>query len=523
MAAYPRLMRTVLKTSFLVCLALTAPARAEDFDLAIRNARIVDGGGGAPVMGDVLVKGGRIAVVGKAPADAKAARTIDAQGRVLAPGFIDAHAHGEALDAAQGFENFLAQGVTTIVLGQDGSSPDGVGIEPGAKPVTLAEWFTRLEQTPPPVNIATLVGFGSVRDESGAPYNGPATRQHIARFSQLIGKAIAQGAFGASLGMEYVPMISATREELQAVAKAVGRHDGVVMSHMRSEDDDKVAAAIDELLAMGSDTRVHVSHIKVVYGQTAAQGQAVLDQLAAARARGIRVTADVYPYLASQSGLALLFPDWAKVKTDFDIVRKERGNELSDYLYARVMKRGGPKATLMSTKPYVGMTLEDISRERRKSFVDVLVNDLGPTGGSAAYFIMSAPTQDVFIKSPDVMTSTDGSPTMNHPRAYGTFARMIETYVQKEGLALPLAVKKMSAMTAAVLKLPDRGQIRAGYKADLVLFDPAKVRETATWEKPQQLATGFDLVIINGKVARENGVTAQSRAGTVLRNIVVSK
>lgn len=515
-------MRGFLKIGF-ICLAVAVPARAEDFDLAIRNARIVDGSGAAPVTGDVLVKGDRIAQIGRMPADAKAAHTIDAEGRVLAPGFIDAHAHGEALDAAQGFENFIAQGVTTIVLGQDGSSPDGVGIAAGFKPVTLADWFARLEKSPPPVNIATLVGFGSVRDESGAPYNRPASPQQMTAFSQLIDQAMSQGAFGASLGMEYVPMISATPLELEAVALAVGARDGVVMSHLRSEDDDKVQAAIDELLAMGRFARVHVSHIKVVYGQTPAQGQAVLDQLAGARNKGIRVTADVYPYLASQSGLALLFPDWAKVKKDFDIARKERGKELGDYLYARVMKRGGPKATLLSTKPYVGMTLEDIARERRKSFVDVLLDDLGPAGGSAAYFIMSAPTQDVFIKSPDVMTSSDGSPTMNHPRAYGSFARMIETYVQKEGLPLPLAIRKMSAMTAEVLKLPDRGLIRAGYKADLILFDPAKVHETATWEKPQQLATGFDLVVINGKIARENGTTAKDRAGVVLRNAAKPK
>ena len=182
------------------------------------------------------------------------------------------------------------------------------------------------------------------------------------------------------------------------------------------------------------------------------------------------------------------------------------------------MKRGGPSATLLSTNPYVGMTLEDIAREKRKSFVGVLLDDLGPTGGSAAYVIMSAPTQDVFVKSPEVMISTDGSPTMNHPRAYGTFARMIETYVVKEGLPLPLAVRKMSAMTAATLRLPDRGLIRAGYKADVLLFDPAKVHETATWENPKQLATGFDVVVINGQIARENGVTAPGRFGRVLRN-----
>ncbi|MHB1204142.1 MAG: hypothetical protein ACYCZX_01130, partial [Rhodospirillaceae bacterium] len=326
-SSYPRPMRFSLKTA-IAWLCFCAPAPAADFDLAIRNALIVDGSGQAPVAGDVLIRGSEIAFIGSMPADAHAARTIDAQGRVLAPGFIDAHVHGEALDSAQKFENFIAQGVTTIVLGQDGSSPDGVGIEPGFNPgggrppenrPTFAEWFARLEKQPPPLNMATLVGFGSVRDESGAPYNGAATPEQIARFSQLIGRAIEQGAYGASLGMEYVPMISATPVELAGVAKAVGRYDGVVMSHMRSEDDDKVAGAIDELLAMGADARVHVSHVKVVYGKTAAQGEAVLAQLAAARARGIRVTADVYPYLASQSGIALLFPDWSKVPKDLVI------------------------------------------------------------------------------------------------------------------------------------------------------------------------------------------------------------
>ena len=493
------------------------PAEAADYDLAVRNALIVDGSGGPPYTGDVLVRGETIALVGHMPEGDHATREIDAHGRVLAPGFIDAHAHGEALDTAQSFENFVAMGVTTIVLGQDGSSPDGVGIETGVRKQTLHDWFTALENHPPQVNMATLVGFGSVRDEAGAPYNGPASTAQIGRVSQLIAHGMDEGAYGASLGMEYVPMISATPAELAGVAQAVGRYDGIVMSHLRSEDDDKVAGAIDELLAMGKYARVHVSHIKVVYGKTAAQGDAVLAQLAAARTKGVRVTADVYPYLASQSGIALLFPDWAKVRPDFEAALKTRRKELAGYLDARVMKRGGPSATLLASKPYVGMTLEDVARERRKSFVDVLLDDIGPTGASAAYFIMSAPTQDVFIKSPEVMTSTDGSPTMHHPRAFGTFARMIETYVETEGLSLPLAVRKMSAMTAEAVKLPDRGVIRQGYKADLVLFDPAQVHETTTWDEPMQLATGFDMVIINGHVARENGAMT-GRFGRVLRN-----
>jgi N-acyl-D-aspartate/D-glutamate deacylase len=316
--------------------------------------------------------------------------------------------------------------------------------------------------------------------------------------------------------MEYVPMISATPEELRGAAQAVARHDGIVMSHLRSEDDDRIAESIDELLAMGAFARVHVSHLKVVYGTTAAQGQVVLDRLAAARARGVRVSADVYPYLASHTGIAILFPEWAKVRADFERALMDRRGELARYLEARVNRRGGPAATLLSTPPYTGLTLTDLAREKQMSFTDVLM-EIGPGGASAAYFVMSEEVQDLFIRSPDVMFGSDGSPGMFHPRGYGTYARIFEAYVMKGRLSLPLAVKKMTSMPAQALRLFDRGVIRAGAKADLVLFDPAKVRETATWDKPQQLALGFDAVVVNGRVVRENGVVAPIRAGRVLR------
>jgi len=243
----------------------------------------------------------------------------------------------------------------------------------------------------------------------------------------------------------------------------------------------------------------------------------VLDQLAAARARGMHVSADVYPYLASHTGIAILFPEWAKVRADFERALPTRRKELESYLQDRVTRRGGPAATLLSTPPFVGSTLADIAKEKRTTFVNVLIDDIGPQGASAAYFVMGKEAQDRFIRSPDVMISTDGSPGMFHPRGYGSHARMIETYVMKEGLSLPLAVKKMTSMPAAALRLSDRGVIRAGAKADLVLFDPAKVRETATWDKPQQLSTGFDTVIVNGKVVRENETLVPLRAGRALR------
>lgn len=511
-------MKTMLRGGVMFLTAfMCAPAAmaAQSYDLIIRNGIVVDGTGREGFPADVLIRGDEIVMIAKAPADSKATRTIDAAGRIVAPGFIDAHSHGQALDKAQAFENFLAMGVTTIVLGQDGSSPDDTSI--AAKPPRLKDWFAQLATSPPPVNVATLIGFGSVRRESQAPYDAAASPAQTQAMERLIEQGLTEGAFGVSLGLEYVPMIAASAAELQAVAKAVGRHDGIVMSHMRSEDDDKVAGSIDELLAMGEHARVHVAHIKVVYGKTARDGQAVLDQLSAARARGMKVTADVYPYIASHTGIAIVFPEWAKVQGDFERAKKERRAELAAYLRDRVTKRGGPEATLLSTAPYIGDTLADVARERNTTFVDVLIDDIGPQGASAAYFVMSDAVQDLFIQNPDIMISTDGSPGMFHPRGYGTHARIIESYVMRQKLALPLAVRKMSALTAEALKIGDRGLLREGYKADVVIFDPAKVHGTATWDKPQQLATGFDVVIINGKVTREKEKLTGVRSGRVLR------
>ena len=194
-------------------------AAAESYDLIIRNGIIVDGTGREGFAADVLIRGDEIAVVGKAPIDSQATRTIDAAGRIVAPGFIDAHSHGQALDTAQAFENFLAMGVTTIVLGQDGSSPDDTSIA-GKQPL-LKDWFQQLAQSPPPINIATLIGFGSVRREAQAPYDSAASAQQIETMGKLIDQGLSEGAFGISLGLEYVPMIAASAAELQAMAKVV--------------------------------------------------------------------------------------------------------------------------------------------------------------------------------------------------------------------------------------------------------------------------------------------------------------
>jgi len=490
----------------------------EDFDLLIRGARIVDGTGAPAFVGDVFVRGDTIVRVrrgaGNADAsdddvalDARAARTIEARGRVLAPGFIDLHAHGDPL--VQSFESFLAMGVTTVVLGQDGSGVDHAGV---------AAWLDEAAQTGVQTNVALLAGHGTLRRRAGIGDDvGRPSAEQLAALCALLDADLAAGAFGLSTGLEYVPGIRAEAAELGALAAIVGHRDGVVMSHMRTEDEGAIEGALDELFAQGAHARVHVSHLKIVFGRTAERGEALLAYLAAARARGLRLSADAYPYAASYAGVGLVFPSWARPPADYaEVVRARRG-ELVEALTARVTRRNGPEAMLFGVAPYAGRTLAEVAATQQRPWVDVLV-ELGPDGPGAAHFVMHEPLQDVLVASPMTAIASDGGPTLRHPRSYGTFAKLIERYVRVLGvLTLEEAVRQATTSPASVLGLADRGVVREGAKADLLLFDPQRVHETAEFADPFRFAAGFDLVLVNGRVTREDGALTTGRYGALLR------
>ncbi|MDH4071601.1 MAG: amidohydrolase family protein, partial [Gammaproteobacteria bacterium] len=222
-------------------------------------------------------------------------------------------------------------------------------------------------------------------------------------------------------------------------------------------------------------------------------------------------------YTASYTGIGIVFPVWAKMAEQFEIAKAERREELADYLRERVNRRNGPEATLIGTGKWTGRTLAAIAHELEKPFEDVLIDEIGPTGASGAYFVMNDALQARFLADPNVGVCSDGSPTGFHPRGHGTFAKIIETYVNDEHvLSLPGAVQKMTSFAADVLGITDRGTIEVGTKADLLVFDPARVRATATYPDPLQLAEGFDVVIVNGRVARENRALAGDLHGRVL-------
>lgn len=481
-------------------------------DILIENGRIVDGSGADARDGDVAIVDDTIVFVGESTLTEEAigrrvARRIDAGGRVVSPGFIDLHAHGDPLETP-GFENFLAMGVTTITLGQDGASP----------PVEdLSGWLDDVRDRGIGVNLAMFVGHGTLRELAGIGMEPEPEPEALERMLGLLDKAL-DDAFGLSTGLEYNPGLHAGRDELEALARVVGEKDRMIMSHMRNEDDDRLEASIAELLNQGEHARVHISHLKSVYGKGVERAEEILGVLDAARSSGIEVTAEIYPYSASYTGIAILFPVWAKTEAQFVEAREARRDELATYLRERVNRRNGPEATLLGTEPYTGRTLAELAHELEKPFEDVLIDDIGPTGASGAYFVMNDALQARLLESDIVGVCSDGSPTGFHPRGHGTFARIIEKFVVEDrALTLAQAVHKMTGFAADVLGIDDRGRLAAGSKADIVVFDPANVRETATYPAPHRLAEGFDIVIVNGRLAREDGVASEALRGRVLR------
>lgn len=486
---------------------------SKNFDILIQGGRIIDGTGAVPFPGDVLIKGDEIAYIGEVDTTKIEVRTIiPAAHRIISPGFIDAHAHGDPISDTS-MTNFLAMGVTTILLGQDGASPNYFEINmPGP-----TQWLQQMDRYDLQPNVGYLFGHGTLRRMANIPDKAAPSIEQQVEMNRLLGAALDAGFFGMSTGLEYVPGLFANEEELIKLAKVIGEKDGLIMSHMRNEDDDVLEESIDELIRQGEHCRVHIAHIKAVYGKGPERAQEILDKISKAQGEGVFLSADVYPYMASYTGIGILFPDWAKTTDDFVLAQKQRPQALRDYLYQRVQQRNGPEATLIGTGPYAGKTLAQVAEESNKSYVDILM-EIGPNGASGAYFIMDESLQEQFIASPLIMYSTDGSPKMRHPRGFGSFAKIIQRYVREKGLlSIESAIQKMTELPARTIGIQKRGRLAPGYKADVLVFDETQAQAMANYENPYQLAKGFDNIIINGKIVRLEGKWKDLAAGKILR------
>lgn len=514
-----RLRAGVLAAVLAACAAghsALAPASAATraYDLWIRGGTVVDGSGREGYRADVLVRGDAIATI-EADPDARyeAVRTLDAAGRLVTPGFIDTHAHGDPL--AQSFVNFLAQGITTVVLGQDGFAAEGWSRDNPGRP--LGEWMRAVEERGSEVNIATLSGHNTLRSLAGVGDAPVPTQAQLQAMLERLEAELAAGSFGLSFGLEYPPGWHSLPAEQKALGDRVGAHGGIVMSHMRTEDAGRILEAVDELLQI--DAHVHVSHLKIVAGKDPAEATAVLDRLRAARAAGRQATGDVYPYLASASSLVFLYPDWAKMREQYEDAVRHRRAELEAHVRSRVEARNGPSAILFAGGPYAGKRLSEVAAAAGLPYERAMIDLIGYGGPAQAHFLMDEAVFRTFLRDDHVNLCTDGAPGASHPRSAGSFVKLLTDYVgAPPKLSLAQAVHKMSGLAARTLGLDrDRGVLAPGRKADILVIDPARLDSRATYAEPTLRPTGMDYVIVNGRIALEQGEPTGGRAGRLLR------
>jgi N-acyl-D-amino-acid deacylase len=529
---------------------VSAQQAARPFDLLVTNARIIDGSGGPSVNGAVAVRDGRIAGVGRVAGPAT--RTIDAGGRVLAPGFIDPHSHSDFALLTDGkAESKIRQGVTTELIGESGSvAPQQATAERNW--TDFAGYFAAVERSKISVNLLSHVGLGQVREfvmdnEDRAP-----TSAELARMTGLVADAMRQGAYGVATGLIYTPNAYAKLDELVALSKPAAAAGGIYVSHLRY-DGDKLRDGLEEAIAVGEGAHipVHVLHIKVTGQKNFGRMKEVIQIVEAAQKRGVEISADQYPYVASSTGLIQTIPPWAHEGGSAKIVerlkdpatrariRKEMDDPnpnwenrlLSAGTWHNVQIASIPNRQSVESgyKRFEGMRVDDAAKEAGKDPYDFVFEMLIANRASVSciWYIIDENDLKLAMQQPWVSIGSDGSALATsgplrtgvpHPRNFGTFPRVLGKYVREEHvITLEQAVHKMSGLTARQLHIADRGLIKEGFAADLVIFDPATVADRATFTDPFQYPVGISTVVVNGRVVLDNGRHTGARPGVVIR------
>lgn len=482
---------------------------SESFDFVITNARIIDGTGNPWFRGSIAVKDGKIARVGQFDF-ANAKQTIDAKNQIVAPGFIDVHAHVEGIYNNPSAENFIRMGVTSLVTGNCGGSATDV-----------KEFLGRINEKSLAVNLATLIGHNSVRSKVMGTDNRAPTADEQMKMNALVEQAMKDGAVGLSTGLIYVPGTFAKTEEVVELAKVAAKYNGVYASHIRDEGT-KVVEAIKEAINIGEQAKmpIEISHFKISSKALWGETPTTLGLVEDARRRGFQVTIDQYAYTASSTSLDARMPNWAIAggreegkkrladKTTREKIVKEMKEDLKkknfkDYSFAYVAS--------YKTKPeYNGKNIAEITQlakgEKKLDQQIEQIFEMYEAGGAAmVYQVMSEPDVVNIMRQPYAMIASDSSVRdfgegVPHPRGYGNNARVLAKYVREEKIiSLEDAVRKMTSLPAQTFNLKDRGLIREGFAADIVIFDENTITDNATFEKPHQYATGFSFVIVNGE------------------------
>jgi len=528
------------------------------YDLLIINGHILDGSGSPWFDGSVAVKDGKIAAVGRLPNGA-AQRVIDAGGLTVAPGFIDLHSHSDYTLLVDGkAESKIRQGVTTEILGESESAGPILGpavpdFDKGMTLIgltrdwtTLGEYFARVERQGSSVNIASYVGSGQVRMDVMGNVDRAPTSEEMEKMKALVDQAMREGALGLASGLIYPPNSFATTDELIELAKVAARYGGIYTSHMRGEGD-HWKLALDEAIEIGEKAHlpVHILHFKIDGQANWGEMTQQVSEVQAARDRGVDITVDQYPYIASMTGLQMCLPPKYLEGTSEQVVERLKSPQaradirqaiasgLPGWEADQVRSVGGWHGVLVASlqkpenKQYEGKRMDEVAKEMGKDPLDALCDLLISEGGSAeaVYFSMSESDVELAMKQPWLGVGSDGvavSPAMTfigkpHPRFYGTFPRVLGVYVrEKKVLTLPDAIRKMTSFPAQITGLTDRGLLRPGMAADIVIFDPKVVSDKATYQNPLLYPVGIPYVIVNGVVVISQGQHTGAKPGHIL-------
>jgi dihydroorotase/N-acyl-D-amino-acid deacylase len=521
------------KLSLLLLLALlNSCVYNERYDYIIDDVRIIDGTGSPWFIGDVAIKGDRIAKVDRHIDTDKARYVIKAEGLYLAPGFIDIHSHARrGLKRHPIMENIIRQGVTTVIEGNDGSSP-----------LPLGKYMREIEKLDLGANIGFFVGHGTIRDSIIGWENRKPTPEELERMKELVEQAMKDGAFGISTGLIYPPGTFADTEEIIELAKVVARYGGIYITHMRDEAS-KVLNSIEETIRIGREAKipVQVTHHKVVGKINWGLSTKTLSLIQRAReVDGVDITIDQYPYTATQTGIYVLVPNWAKVGGIDSLKRRLIDTKMREKIKEGIIQNiigdrgGGDPSNIQIARcrwntEYEGLTLADILERRGiepnpENAAELVIEIIQNGGASAVYHCLSEEDVKQIMRFPWTMHASDGGvykPGWGHPhpRSYGTFPRVLSRYVRKLGvLQLEEAIRKMTSLPAWRLGLLDRGLIRPGFVADLVIFDYERIQDKATFKQPHQYADGILYLWVNGVLTIENGKLTGKTGGKVLRS-----
>lgn len=519
------MLRNILLLSGIL-VSFAASLHAEH-DLLLRGGRVIDGSGSPARLADVAIKDGRIAAMGRELG--AAASVVDVTGLVVAPGFIDVHTHAENIDDLPLAENFARMGVTTLVLGNCGSSAADVGA-----------FFKRIEATNFSVNVSTLIGHGTVRSRvMGGSFMRPPTPEELAKMRAMVEKGMKDGALGLSTGLIYLPGTFSKTDEIIELAKVSSAYGGIYASHMRDEGKGVFDAA-NELFRISREARLpaHISHIKLSGKPMWGRHDEFLGTIERARAEGLDITQDEYVYTASSTGISQLIPEESreggrakfkerianpatKAKIVAEMKRKLKDSKRSDYAYAVV-------ASYDADSSVNGLNIVQAAKKKRGSDslndqIELILEIESRGGASGVFHGMNEDDLRAFLQHPNTMFASDASVRewqagVPHPRGYGNNARVLGRYVRELKLIrLEEAIRRMTSLPATTFHIKDRGALREGAWADVVVLDPAKVSDTATFEAPHAYATGFRAVYVNGVEVVDNDTHTRARPGKVVR------